>query len=120
MPACARLLVPQPHQVREPPACGVRSWCGAAGVRGRANRGSPAGTAGAGGRGKRLDSSARRLVTGKRGVRLGTEFGLPVQGISNSSSSKGNVYLGNYEKSYNNVLFTAFVIGSLGPAQSAA
>lgn len=45
---------------------------------------------------------------------MGTDFGLLFQGISNSSSSECHIYLGNYEKSYNNVLFTAFIIGFLG------
>lgn len=45
---------------------------------------------------------------------MGTDFGLYFQGISNSSSSECNIYLGNYEKSYNNVLFTAFIIRLLG------
>lgn len=54
-------------------------------------------------------------MTGKkRGVCLGTDFGLHFQGISNSSSSECDIYLGNYEKSYNNVLFAAFIIGSPG------
>ena len=45
---------------------------------------------------------------------MGTDFGLLFQGISNSSSSECHIYLGNYEKSYNNVLFTVFIIGFLG------
>lgn len=66
--------------------------------------------------GKHFDNNAECLGDGekKRGVCLGTDFGLLFQGISNSSSSECHIYLGNYEKSYNNVLFTAFIIGFLG------
>lgn len=45
---------------------------------------------------------------------MGTDFSLHFQGLSNPSSSECNIYLGNYEKSYNNVLFTAFIISLLG------
>lgn len=45
---------------------------------------------------------------------MGTDSDLRFQGISNSSSSECNIYLGDYEKSYNNVLFTAFIVGLLG------
>lgn len=45
---------------------------------------------------------------------MGTDFSLHVQGISNSSSSECNIYLGNYEKSDNNVPLTALTVGLLG------
>lgn len=50
----------------------------------------------------------------KRGICLGTDLRICFQGFSNPSGSEWNVYLGNYEKSYNNVPFTAFIIGLLG------
>ena len=67
--------------------------------------------------GKHFDNNAERLGDRgkkKRAVCLGTDLGPHVQGLSNSSSSEWHSYLGKYEKSNNNVLFTAFIIGLLG------
>lgn len=49
-----------------------------------------------------------------QGICLGADLCVCFQGLSDPSGSEWSVCLGNYEKSYNNVLFTAFVISLLG------
>lgn len=76
---------------------------------------SPYRAGSAGEPGKQFDNNAQCLGDREKKRSLfGNRFQPAFQGISNSSSSECNIYLGNYEKSYNNVLLTAFIIGSLG------